>query len=137
MFLNMLILLCESWTWLFLECSWPKQIRDLIFGMLTRAAVFQSPSCFYGILKKACETKLVGEMFMDSALSLDSFEKGYFSSKKMAMKLVNQILKCEVLWPNHIVRLTNLFLCNYFIYLIWKTFIRHEINVFPMNKKKN
>lgn len=44
---------CESWTSLFLECSWPKQIRALIFGMLTRAAVFQSPSCFYGILKKA------------------------------------------------------------------------------------
>lgn len=68
----------ENWASLFLECSWPRQIRVLIFGMLKRAAVFQSPSCFYGIFFfLSPETKLVGKMFMDS----QSLAKGYFSSK--------------------------------------------------------
>lgn len=61
---------CESWASLFLECSWPRYMRALIFGMLTRAAVFQSPSGFLWDFKKSSETKLVEEMFMDSDLSL-------------------------------------------------------------------
>lgn len=69
-----------SWTWLFLECSWPKQIRDLIFGMLTRAAVFKS-QLFLWNFKKSSETKLVGKCLW-TLFGVSSFEKGYFSSRR-------------------------------------------------------